>query len=249
MLAYPPLMHPSPFAPMAPFPHSLHLQGYGLSPPHIVQFCSSSSKPNGSSVIKPSEHKSTSFSIASILGKETRSPGAAAATATPPALEAAKPPSGFYYMYPPSVFSFSSSPCRLDGGLHSTSTISSPRTVIGDMVRTDAILDGSNLVGQRLKRKRKLRTVFTEKQLEGLETKFAEKKYLSVPDRMDLASRLELSETQVKTWFQNRRMKCKKQLGTDQAEDEDGSGKRLKTDQSYSPAGSPSSDSEPLSPQ
>ena len=104
-------------------------------------------------------------------------------------------------------------------------------------------------MGQRLKRKRKLRTVFTEKQLEGLETKFAEKKYLSVPDRMDLASRLELSETQVKTWFQNRRMKCKKQLGTDQAEDEDGSGKRMKTDQSYSPAGSPSSDSEPPSPQ
>lgn len=62
-----------------------------------------------------------------------------------------------------------------------------------------------------MKRKRKLRTVFTEKQLEGLESKFAEKKYLSVPDRMELAGRLELSETQVKTWFQNRRMKCKKQ--------------------------------------
>ena len=62
-----------------------------------------------------------------------------------------------------------------------------------------------------MKRKRKLRTVFTEKQLEGLENKFSEKKYLSVPDRMDLASKLELSETQVKTWFQNRRMKCKKQ--------------------------------------
>ena len=61
------------------------------------------------------------------------------------------------------------------------------------------------------RRKRKLRTVFTEKQLDGLESKFADKKYLSVPDRMELASRLELSETQVKTWFQNRRMKCKKQ--------------------------------------
>lgn len=112
----------------------------------------------------------------------------------------------------------------------------------------DTILDGSNhLMGQRLKRKRKLRTVFTEKQLEGLETKFAEKKYLSVPDRMELASRLELSETQVKTWFQNRRMKCKKQISTEQADDEDGS-KKMKTDQSYSPAGSPFSDSEPPSP-
>lgn len=72
-----------------------------------------------------------------------------------------------------------------------------------------------NLLGHRMKKKRKLRTVFTEKQLEGLESKFAEKKYLSVPDRMELASRLELSETQVKTWFQNRRMKCKKQQVSD----------------------------------
>ena len=53
-------------------------------------------------------------------------------------------------------------------------------------------------------------------QLEGLESKFAEKKYLSVPDRMELASSLDLSETQVKTWFQNRRMKCKKQHSVDQ---------------------------------
>lgn len=66
------------------------------------------------------------------------------------------------------------------------------------------------------RRKRKLRTVFTEKQLDGLEAKFADKKYLSVPDRMELASRLDLSETQVKTWFQNRRMKCKKQQAVEQ---------------------------------
>lgn len=79
----------------------------------------------------------------------------------------------------------------------------------------------SHLLGHRMKRKRKLRTVFTEKQLEGLETKFAEKKYLSVPDRMELAGRLELSETQVKTWFQNRRMKCKKQQVSEPHEDEE----------------------------
>ena len=83
-------------------------------------------------------------------------------------------------------------------------------------------LEGSpHLLGHRLKRKRKLRTVFTEKQLEGLESKFADKKYLSVPDRMELASRLELSETQVKTWFQNRRMKCKKQQMQDQGSGND----------------------------
>ena len=79
-----------------------------------------------------------------------------------------------------------------------------------------------SLLGHRMKKKRKLRTVFTEKQLEGLESKFAEKKYLSVPDRMELAGRLELSETQVKTWFQNRRMKCKKQqVSEGQSEDAD----------------------------
>ena len=44
---------------------------------------------------------------------------------------------------------------------------------------------------------------------------FQIQKYLSVPERMELAGMLSLSETQVKTWFQNRRMKWKKQgLGT-----------------------------------
>jgi len=54
--------------------------------------------------------------------------------------------------------------------------------------------------------------VFTELQLMGLEQKFEQKKYLSTPDRMELADSLGLTQLQVKTWYQNRRMKWKKQV-------------------------------------
>ncbi|KAB7498392.1 Homeobox protein BarH-like 1, partial [Armadillidium nasatum] len=49
-------------------------------------------------------------------------------------------------------------------------------------------------------------------QLEGLESRFETQKYLSTPDRVDLAKTLGLSQLQVKTWYQNRRMKWKKQV-------------------------------------
>ena len=55
------------------------------------------------------------------------------------------------------------------------------------------------------KKHRKARTAFTDEQLTQLEENFERHKYLSVQDRLDLAASLQLSDTQVKTWYQNRR--------------------------------------------
>jgi hypothetical protein len=49
-------------------------------------------------------------------------------------------------------------------------------------------------------------------QLIGLEKRFENQKYLSTPDRIQLAEYLGLSQLQVKTWYQNRRMKWKKKV-------------------------------------
>ncbi|XP_063706393.1 uncharacterized protein LOC134835445 [Culicoides brevitarsis] len=61
------------------------------------------------------------------------------------------------------------------------------------------------------KKQRKARTAFTDHQLQTLEKTFERQKYLSVQDRMELANKLNLSDTQVKTWYQNRRTKWKRQ--------------------------------------
>ncbi|ESN94150.1 hypothetical protein HELRODRAFT_69095, partial [Helobdella robusta] len=58
---------------------------------------------------------------------------------------------------------------------------------------------------------RRARTAFTYEQLVSLENKFRQTRYLSVCERLNLALALNLTETQVKIWFQNRRTKWKKQ--------------------------------------
>ncbi|KAA0190753.1 hypothetical protein HAZT_HAZT011950, partial [Hyalella azteca] len=45
-------------------------------------------------------------------------------------------------------------------------------------------------------RRRKARTVFSDQQLTGLEKRFAAQRYLSTPERVELANALHLSETQ-----------------------------------------------------
>ncbi|XP_072932802.1 uncharacterized protein [Epargyreus clarus] len=58
--------------------------------------------------------------------------------------------------------------------------------------------------------KRKPRILFSQTQVHALEIRFRAQRYLTAPEREQLAKTLNLSPTQVKIWFQNRRYKSKR---------------------------------------
>ncbi|TRY84084.1 hypothetical protein DNTS_008929 [Danionella cerebrum] len=62
----------------------------------------------------------------------------------------------------------------------------------------------------RKSNKKRSRAAFSHAQVFELERRFSLQRYLSGPERADLAGALKLTETQVKIWFQNRRYKTKR---------------------------------------
>lgn len=74
------------------------------------------------------------------------------------------------------------------------------------------------------RRPKRIRTAFTPTQLLHLENAFDKNHYIVGTERKQLASYLNLSETQIKVWFQNRRTKYKRQQAEEKATSQQQSG-------------------------
>ncbi|KAK2582482.1 hypothetical protein KPH14_004786 [Odynerus spinipes] len=88
----------------------------------------------------------------------------------------------------------------------------------------------SNPTETNTRRKRSWsRAVFSSLQRKGLERRFSLQKYITKPDRRQLAATLGLTDAQVKVWFQNRRMKWRhtKQIENNSLADPDSTQKEI----------------------
>ncbi|XP_066498548.1 homeobox protein Nkx-3.2 [Hoplias malabaricus] len=91
------------------------------------------------------------------------------------------------------------SDCELSNSVCDSSTVEDP-----------GCCEGRTTTEPPKQRKKRSRAAFSHAQVFELERRFNHQRYLSGPERADLAASLKLTETQVKIWFQNRRYKTKR---------------------------------------
>ncbi|KAM4541687.1 homeobox protein notochord [Odontesthes bonariensis] len=169
---------------------------------------------NGGQCASPKPPSGKSFTIEALLAKpEETTGGRASPTQHPPAPFLPLPIAPAPYLYSPNVmhstvhtqpgysvyccppFTYQAS-CR--GAIYAQATMS----------KVSAGLHSFKTKGGKSKR---MRTSFTSEQLSRLEKEFARQQYMVGSERFLLASALQLTEAQVKVWFQNRRIKWRKQ--------------------------------------
>lgn len=85
----------------------------------------------------------------------------------------------------------------------------SGETRLGMVEKSD---ETTNRDSHDLPKKRKRRILFTKAQTFILERRFQQQRYLSAPEREELARIANLTPAQVKIWFQNHRYKFRKQM-------------------------------------
>ncbi|XP_003408508.1 homeobox protein Nkx-2.8 [Loxodonta africana] len=103
-------------------------------------------------------------------------------------------------------------PCAVwlepDRGHYPSSDESIPETSLPDSSQRQSPRPASP--GSDSEKRKKRRVLFSKAQTLELERRFRQQRYLSAPEREQLARLLRLTPTQVKIWFQNHRYKLKR---------------------------------------